>query len=114
LGANVVNQQVLEYLEEQSETFATRFTRCEGMLYFVACQILGAGECSDAAITCSVETAVNNCWHTASCNPEFSDDEGAFRSWLVRILFEQAVMLLAKSKAASPDAAAPDHLALCN
>jgi DNA-directed RNA polymerase specialized sigma24 family protein len=107
LGANVVNQQILEYLEEQSETFATRFTRCEGMLYFVACQILGAGDCS-------VETAVNNCWHTASCNLEFFDDEGAFRSWLVRILFDQAVMLLAKSKAASPDAAAPDHLALCN
>jgi hypothetical protein len=109
-----VNQQILEYLEEQSESFATRFTRCEGVLYFVACQILDAGECSDAAITCAVETAVNNCRYTASRNLEFFDDEGAFRSWLVRILFDQAVMLLAKSKAASPDAAASDHLALCN
>jgi DNA-directed RNA polymerase specialized sigma24 family protein len=114
LGANVVNQQILEYLEEQSETFATRFTRCEGMLYFVACQILDTGERSDAAITCAVETAVNNCWHTASRNLEFFDDEGAFRSWLVRILFDQAVMLLAKCKAASPGAAAPDHPVLCN
>jgi DNA-directed RNA polymerase specialized sigma24 family protein len=42
------------------------------------------------------EDAVKNCWRSASSNPPHFEHEGAFRSWLVRILIDEALALLRK------------------
>jgi DNA-directed RNA polymerase specialized sigma24 family protein len=108
-----LNQQILHYLEEQSETFADRFSRCEGMLYFIASQVLGGDECIDGVLGDAVNDAVNNCWFTASRNLQSFDHESAFRSWLVRILFDEAVAILRGARTAAP-ALATESTVLCH
>jgi hypothetical protein len=63
---------------EPSEIFDEWFSRCHGPLHFTACRVLGGAEGADLA--------VQNCWLTASRNPPSFDREGAFRSWLLRVL----------------------------
>lgn len=77
-------------MEQPAVLFRTRFSRCCGLLYFVACRVLGTEQ--------GAEDVVQNCWITASCNPPYFETEGAFRSWLVRILFDEA--LAARNRAA--------------
>lgn len=67
---------------EPLEVFDQWFARCRGLLYFTACRVLGSPDGADLA--------VRNCWLTASCDPPRFDREGAFRSWLVRILIDEA------------------------
>jgi len=57
------------------ELFKTRFCRCK-LLAFIADRVLEGRPGSD--------TAVQNCWLKASRNPPAFEDEGAFRSWLLR------------------------------
>ena len=40
------------------------------------------------------ELAIQNCWLTASRNPPTFDHEGAFRSWLLRVLIDEASAIL--------------------
>jgi len=49
------------------------------------------------------EDAVRNCLLAASANPLRFEHEGAFRSWLVRVLIDEAVMILNKQKADKRD-----------
>jgi hypothetical protein len=72
--------------ELDEETFNQQFSHCREMLHFVACRILTS---VDAA-----EMAVRNCHRTASRNPPRFQSEGAFKSWLIRILIDEATLLL--------------------
>jgi DNA-directed RNA polymerase specialized sigma24 family protein len=74
--------------EEQENTFELRFSRSRRLLYFIARRIL----------TCvqEAEQAVKNCRLTASRNPPQFSSEGAFKGWLVRILIDEATVLLRK------------------
>ena len=71
--------------EDIQSTFDLQFSRCQKLLHFIARRILNCAE--------EAEVAVKNCRLTASQNtPEFSS-EGAFKSWLVRILIDEATIL---------------------
>jgi DNA-directed RNA polymerase specialized sigma24 family protein len=69
--------------QEQSTTFSQRFSRSYGLLNFIACRVLGD---EGKALV-----AIQNCHRAASRNPPHFEYEGAFRSWLVRILIDEAL-----------------------
>lgn len=95
-------QQILDRLDERSTAFEARFCRAEGMLYFLAEQILG-GDCRpDDGLNESVVAAVDNCWHVASVDPPDFDSDGAFHSWLLRILIDEAHLILHPRKLGTP------------
>jgi DNA-directed RNA polymerase specialized sigma24 family protein len=73
-------------LRLQSAVFDARFSRCHEMLYFLAFRVLGSPERAD--------DVVENCRITASQNPPTFEYEGAFRSWLVRILIDEALVIV--------------------
>jgi len=79
--------------QEHPVVFENRFSRCCPLLEFLACRILGGHE--------DVEMAVQNCRIAASRNPPGFEYEGAFRSWLVRVLIDEA-LAIRKRKAALP------------
>ena len=76
--------------EEQSTIFFQRFLRSYRLLDFIACRVLG-----DEG---RAPVAVQNCWRTASRNPPHFKYEGAFRSWLVRILIDEALAILREKR----------------
>jgi DNA-directed RNA polymerase specialized sigma24 family protein len=71
---------------ETSKIFDEWFSRCQGPLHFTACRVLGSPEGADLA--------VQSCCLTASRNPPMFDREGAFRSWLLRVLIDEALTIL--------------------
>lgn len=73
-------------IQRTSEIFDDWFSRCYKLLHFIAGRILGSPE--EAAL------AVQNCWLTASRNPRIFDCEGEFRSWLLRVLIDEALLIL--------------------
>jgi DNA-directed RNA polymerase specialized sigma24 family protein len=73
-------------LDEDPDKFRTRFCRCQRLLHFIACRVLGGPERAEAVI--------DNCWLKASRNPPRFEYEGAFRSWLVRVLIDEALAIL--------------------
>ena len=70
--------------------FDARFSRCYNLLHFIARRILGSSE--------SVQDAVENCRVRASQSSLEFGQEGAFRSWLVRVLIDEALALLQKER----------------
>jgi DNA-directed RNA polymerase specialized sigma24 family protein len=72
--------------ESDLEIFEDRFARCRDLLHFIAVRILSDQD--------EGEDAVRNCKAAASRNPPSFESEGAFRSWLMRILIDEAVALL--------------------
>jgi hypothetical protein len=84
--------------EEQSATFALRFLRSYRLLNFIACRMLAD---EDKALV-----AILNCWQAASRNPPHFEYEGAFRSWLVRVLIDEALAILRESQRAGEAAPA--------
>src|SRR3979411_1598410 len=76
--------------QQHPAVFATWFSRCHRLLYFLACRVLGAPERSDDAI--------ENCWLTASRSPPLFECEGAFRSWVLRILIDEALAIRGHSQ----------------
>jgi len=72
-------------LSNRLPVFDARFSRCRRSLYFVARRVLGSLE--------GCEDAVQNCLLTASRNPPRFEDEGAFGSWLLRILIDEALLI---------------------
>jgi DNA-directed RNA polymerase specialized sigma24 family protein len=73
-------------IERASEAFDDGFSRCHKLLHFIACRILGSPQ--------GAGRAVQNCWLTASHNPRTFDCEGEFRSWLLRVLIDEASLIL--------------------
>jgi DNA-directed RNA polymerase specialized sigma24 family protein len=70
------------FLQERSTQFDARFSRCYGLLHFIACRVLQDSE--------GAEEVIENCRVRASQNAPDFEQEGAFRSWLVRILMDEA------------------------
>ena len=79
--------------EQDSATFDARFWRCHSMLRLIAYRVLG--NCERA------EIAIRNCWLTASHYAPRFDSEGAFRSWLLRVLIDEALALVTREPARS-------------
>jgi DNA-directed RNA polymerase specialized sigma24 family protein len=77
-------------LDEDPAVFHTRFWGCHRLLRFIACRVLGSSEGADGAI--------ENCWARASRNPPRFQYEGAFRSWLVRVLIDEALAILRQNQ----------------
>jgi DNA-directed RNA polymerase specialized sigma24 family protein len=75
---------------KELELFNDWFSRSRGLLHFVACRVLGSPE--------RAELAIKNCWLTASRKPRRFDQEGAFRSWLVRVLITEALAILRQDR----------------
>jgi DNA-directed RNA polymerase specialized sigma24 family protein len=89
-----------EFHQDLQSAFELQLSRNHELLYFIACRIL---TCPQEA-----EEAVKNCLHTASQSPPDCGSEGAFKSWLLRILIDEATLVL-RNKQSNP-AASSNHL----
>jgi DNA-directed RNA polymerase specialized sigma24 family protein len=91
-----VNENILSsnITQEHPVVFEDRFLRCCPLLQLLAFRILSSHE--------EVEVAVQNCKTTASRNPPRFAYEGAFRSWLVRVLIDEALAILRQRTVALP------------
>jgi DNA-directed RNA polymerase specialized sigma24 family protein len=87
---NVLESLKCQESPEQTQGFASRFLRYRPLLYSLACRVLG-----DIP---GAENAVENCWRTASRNQPKCDYEGALRSWLARVLIDEALTILRKTR----------------
>ena len=76
--------------QEQPAIFVERFLRAYRLLDFIGCRVL----CDKKR----AQIAIHNCWQTASRNPPRFEYEGAFRSWLVRVLIDEALAILSESQ----------------
>jgi hypothetical protein len=85
----VMNAVASTTLQEQSE-FDARFSRCHGLLYFLARRVLGRHELA--------EDAVQNCRLAASRNSLALEHAGVLRSWLLRILIDEVSLILNRTK----------------
>jgi DNA-directed RNA polymerase specialized sigma24 family protein len=77
-------------LESDPKIFEDRFARCRRLLHFLAARILGIQD--------EAQDAVRNCRAAASRNPPSFASESAFRSWLARILIDEACALLRRKQ----------------
>jgi RNA polymerase sigma-70 factor (ECF subfamily) len=80
--------ETLSNSQENLEALDVLFSRYRRVLSLVAYRMLGNHE--------EAEDAVQNCLRTASDNVPRFESEGAFRSWLVRALIDEALILLNK------------------
>ena len=87
------NIRISQSIEKHPALFEQRFSRCRGLLYFVACRVLDSRE--------GAEDAVENCRITASRNPSSFEHEGGFHSWLVRVLIDEALVILRRRSGSS-------------
>ena len=74
---------------EQLYKFDDWFSRCRNTLHYTAVLILGESEMA--------EHAVQNCWFKASRNRPIFENEGLFRSWVLRLLIGEALFILHES-----------------
>ena len=81
---------VANTLREDPTIFRARFRRSYRILHIIACRILDDPE--------QARKAVENCWHSASAHAPRFEYEGAFRSWLVRVLMDEALVLLGEKQ----------------
>jgi len=79
--------------QRDAAEFETRFSRSRSLLYFVACRVLEGSEGADEA--------VGRCFLKARENPPEFHYQGAFRSWLVRILIDEALLILIEKRGGS-------------
>jgi DNA-directed RNA polymerase specialized sigma24 family protein len=77
-------------MHEGPAIFRARFSHSYQLLDVIACRVLGSAERADDAIA--------NCWLRASRNPPRFESEGAFRSWLVRVLIDEALAILREAQ----------------
>src|SRR5579862_6494229 len=78
---------------ENPVVFYDRLSRCRRLLRFMAVRILRNSE--------SAEEAVQNTFVTASQNPPRFKSEGAFHCWLIRILIDEALLILRQDRSMS-------------
>jgi RNA polymerase sigma factor (sigma-70 family) len=76
--------------QENPEALDVLFSQHRRVLYRIAYRVLENHE--------EAEDAVQNCLLAASCNVPRFDSEGAFRSWLVRVLIDEALAILYKER----------------
>lgn len=70
---------------EEFQIFNARFDRSRKLLAFIAGRVLTRQE--------SIEEAIYHRWRVAVRNPPTFENEGAFRSWIVRVLLDQALVI---------------------
>ena len=94
VGRNATSQsrsrkedEILSNSQRSLEALDVLFSRYRHVLSLVAYRILGNHA--------EAEGAVQNCLLTVSDNVPKFGNEGAFRCWLVRVLFDEAVTILA-------------------
>jgi len=80
------NQELYSSNRQRDIAFMERFWRCNSLLHFLAHRILGTHE--------GVGNGVENCRIVASRNPPEFEYEDAFRSWVARILMDEAMAIL--------------------
>jgi hypothetical protein len=78
------------YSRESLGTLEVLFSRYRRVLSLIAYRVLGNHE--------DAEDAVQNCIRAASDHAPRFDHEGAFRSWLARVLINEAVTILHKQR----------------
>jgi len=78
---------------ENPLVFYDRFSRCRRLLHFTAVRVLRSSE--------RAEEAVQNTFATASQNPPRFKSEGAFHCWLIRILIDEALLILRQDRSMS-------------
>jgi hypothetical protein len=89
---------------EYSRLFCARFSRSRKLLHFIADRVLEGTE--------HVEEAIRNCFFTAyGSKPEFKD-EGVFRSWLLRVLIDEAVRIRYRGQLSNKPTPTPNGAAL--
>lgn len=88
--------------QEHPAVFAQRFSRSYRLLHLIACRVLGDAD--------RAPLAIRNCWLSASRNPPRFEYEGAFRSWLVRVLIDEALAILRESERAGELGLAAGHV----
>ena len=76
-------------LNQQELIFDARFRRSYRMLHFIACRVLGGPE--------RAEEAIGRCCRVASRHPRRLEHEDEFRRWLLRVLIDEALVLLRES-----------------
>ena len=95
-GIQGARATVSETSQENSMLFEDRFWLWRDSLFFIAYRVLGDGR--------AATEAVENCFLAASRNaPKFASD-GAFGSWILRILIDEAVLLHCDQKNRAVDA----------
>ena len=98
-----MNAVLESHLRSEDETFShsqgnlealdVLFARYRSVLSLIAYRVLGNHE--------DAEVAVQNCLQLASDRAPRLDHEGAFRSWLARILIDEAVTILHKQRSST-------------
>jgi DNA-directed RNA polymerase specialized sigma24 family protein len=76
--------------QENLDSLDVLFSRYRRILYRVAYRVLDNHQ--------EARDAVRNCLLAASCNAPQFVSEGAFRSWLVRVLIDEALAILYKER----------------
>jgi len=76
--------------EELQQTLDPRLTRYRGLLYFVASRVLNGRE--------GAEEAVDNCLAIAAVAAPAFASKGAHRSWLLRLVIDEALCILYREK----------------
>jgi DNA-directed RNA polymerase specialized sigma24 family protein len=84
---------VLSIIQKETPLFDAQFSQYRSLLYFAAYRVLD--DCEGA------KEAVQNCLLTATRNTPKFESEGAFRSWLLRILIDEALQILREKKSTS-------------
>jgi DNA-directed RNA polymerase specialized sigma24 family protein len=78
-----------ERLHQQKLIFDARLWRCYRTLQLIASRVLGGPE--------RAEEAIGSCWRRASRHPQWFERESEFHSWLLRVLIDEALVLLRES-----------------
>jgi RNA polymerase sigma-70 factor (ECF subfamily) len=86
--------ETLSHSQGNLEALDVLFARYRSVLSLIAYRVLGNHE--------DAEEAVQNCLRIASDRAPRFDHEGAFRSWLARILIDEAVTILHKQRSSTP------------
>jgi DNA-directed RNA polymerase specialized sigma24 family protein len=80
-------------IEGERRAFEARLAKSCDLLHIVAFRLLNSREQADEA--------VRNCLTSAARTLPSFESEGAFRSWLLRILIDEALQILRQQKASS-------------
>jgi DNA-directed RNA polymerase specialized sigma24 family protein len=78
-----------EVLRQQRLIFDARFWKCYRSLHLIASRVLGGPE--------RAEEAIGSCWRRAFRHPQWFERESEFHSWLLRVLIDEALVLLRES-----------------
>jgi hypothetical protein len=95
-ACGVANRTSEESWSKTSSDFESSFSKNRKLIAFVARRVLDSHK--------DAETAVTECFKTASSNPPVFTSEGAFRSWILRMVIDEALLILSrKTKTVSAD-----------